>query len=106
MNGRMHTTTTGVDPMTTLTSIDIEAGHDDPRWLGFGYLGERQRALDTSDPEATVSPAAVARADALVLEVANARGWDRERLLQWRRACPGTRSAAVRPSFAPVGARS
>jgi hypothetical protein len=68
----------------TLTTADILAGYDNDEWMGFGYLGERRNAQDTSDPEATpATPERIAAVDALILDAANAQGWDRARLFQW-----------------------
>jgi hypothetical protein len=60
---------------TDLTVDDIEAGYANDAWLGFGYLGERQRAGS--------SPAGIAAADAYLLSIANAQGWTPDELFAW-----------------------
>lgn len=55
----------------------------DDRWLGYGYLGARRTALDTSDPQATAGPALVARADQMAVDAANAERMDYERFFRW-----------------------
>lgn len=57
-----------------LTRADLDACEADPRWLGWGYLGERSRCGST---------ARVRAADGAVLRVANERGWTREALFHW-----------------------
>jgi hypothetical protein len=63
--------------MSQMTRTDIEAGLEDERWLGWGYLGERSRTDDT------------AAADALVLRFAAERGWDAEDLFHWANSKDG-----------------
>lgn len=48
-----------------LTAADIEAGLDNPEWLGHGYLLERSHANRPAQD----------RGDAFLLREANARGW-------------------------------
>jgi hypothetical protein len=62
----------------TLTTKDIEAGYEDERWLGWGYLGERDRTDGPTD-----------RADAIVLRFAAERGWDAEDLFHWANSKDG-----------------
>lgn len=64
---------------TALTLHDIERAYDDARWLGWGYLGERDGG----------SPAVTAAADSAVIAEANRRGWDYERLFAWLNSRPG-----------------
>lgn len=66
-----------------LTVADLVAMADDDRWLGHGYLGTRRNALDSSDPEATVDPAMVAKADQMAVDAANEKSLTRERLFEW-----------------------
>jgi hypothetical protein len=73
----------------TLTQADIEAGYDRPEWANFGYLGERQSFLTSTDPEAPARPDRVAAADARLLAEANARGWTAEQLFEWANSKPG-----------------
>lgn len=63
----------------SLTVADIEAGYDHADWLGWGYLNGRNH-LEAIDME---------RADAIVLEYANAHGWSAERLFVWLNSRPG-----------------
>lgn len=57
------------------------AKHDE--WLGFGYIGARLAWLERGDE------AAVAAADAQVLRLADAAGWDAERLFAWANSKDG-----------------
>ena len=59
----------------TLTIDDITAGYDNEAWLGFGYLGERQNATDSSDPECPPRWSEVDAADFQVVMKANELGW-------------------------------
>lgn len=61
----MRTNTTA-----TVTSFTIDRCAGDERWLGFGYLGERQHATDEQRQHA----------DALLCEIANDHGWGYETL--------------------------
>ncbi len=63
--------------------------YNDERWLGFGYLGEREAALDSTDPESPALPDMVAEADAEALSHAAANGWDYERLFDWANSKDG-----------------
>lgn len=65
--------------MTTLTVGDIARGYEDDRWLGWGYLGGR-RHLDVETRD---------RADAIVLDYANAHRWSADRLFEWMNSRPG-----------------
>jgi len=58
---------------TPLTVALIEAGYNDDRYLGWGYLNERRNA----------DPALVAVADALVIRLANQERWTAEILFHW-----------------------
>lgn len=66
-----------------LTTDVFDRMSRDDRWLGHGYLGARRNALDTSDRDALVDPALVARADQIAVDAANAAKMDYERLFQW-----------------------
>jgi hypothetical protein len=68
----------------TLDTVDILAGYGNDDWLGFGYLGERRNAQDTTDPEcAPVTDDRLAAADAAILSEANRRRWTPSQLFQW-----------------------
>jgi hypothetical protein len=72
-------------PADTFTRME-----SDPRWGGWGYLGERSRTLmvtDDAEYEAAwphvERVAAVERTDAAVLVAASERRWTVEQLFQW-----------------------
>lgn len=67
----------------TLTATDLEAGYHDERWLGWGYLGERSRALDAGQHTQVVA------ADGALLTAATERGWDYEALFAFANSRPG-----------------
>lgn len=67
----------------TLTAADLDRAAQDDHWLGWGYLGERLRASQTTDPECTIDPAVIARTDEYAITVANEKGWDYPTLLAW-----------------------
>jgi Putative phage serine protease XkdF len=52
-------------------------------WQGYGYLGERQNALDGSDPEAPAQTARVAEVDAALVRYAQAHGVSDDALFEW-----------------------
>lgn len=93
-----------------LTIADLERMTRDDRWLGFGYLGERENLLHNADPEAPANPELVARMDADVLEEANTEGLSYEELFEWANSklgrwfadCHGTRHAV---NYLPTRAR-
>lgn len=93
-----------------LTTADLERMTRDDRWLGFGYLGERENLLHSADPEAPARPELVARMDADVLEEANTEGLTYDELLEWANSklgrwfadCYGTRHAV---DYLPTRAR-
>lgn len=58
-----------------LTGDHIDAAYENPAWLGFGYLGDRQRGEWSRDD--------VVLADAAALRQANANGWDEARFFDW-----------------------
>jgi hypothetical protein len=66
-----------------LTTEVLDQMASDDRWLGYGYLGARRNALDTSDPEAVVDPALVVEADRRVVESANEQHMTYEQLFRW-----------------------
>lgn len=53
---------------------------NDSRWLGWGYIGERDR-------EESVSKQHIA--DGAVLKFANAEGWNYDQLFEWCNSKPG-----------------
>jgi hypothetical protein len=52
----------------TITAANIEAGYEDARWLGHGYLGERAHADE----------ARLLVADRVLLDAAEIYGWDED----------------------------
>jgi hypothetical protein len=79
-----------MDQQTELTGADIERGYADPRWQGWGYLLERQRADEGGWFAARGGlPAAIERADTVVLGVANQRHWNYDQLFAWLNSRPG-----------------
>jgi len=75
--------------MAELIAADLDRMTRDPRWNGFGYLGQRHHALTSDDPEAPAQPERVAEADADVVRRANAAGMDYDALLAWADSRPG-----------------
>lgn len=66
---------------TRLTTDNIEAGYDDDKWQGFGYLGAREGAIQSIEAgEWNGDLANIAAADQAVLDHANAKGWSTGRL--------------------------
>jgi hypothetical protein len=57
-------------------------GYASDEWLGFGYLGERRSALDSSDPESQRAHL-VDETDDFVLDYANQLGWTADELFAW-----------------------
>lgn len=70
---------------TQLTIEDIKAGYDNPEYLGWGYLGEREMAAVTSD----ISIATIDAADRLALTLANEIGMTGEQFFTWLNSRPG-----------------
>ena len=66
-----------------LTTADLLAGYTRDEWAGHGYLGERQSALDTSDPDCPPRAAQVEAADGWIVAEANRRGWTADQLFYW-----------------------
>lgn len=66
-----------------LTTQDIEKATRDDDWQGYGYLGERNIRLTSTDSERPADPAQVAEVDAMVLAYANEHGWDYPALFAW-----------------------
>ncbi|MCU0296965.1 MAG: XkdF-like putative serine protease domain-containing protein [Candidatus Nanopelagicales bacterium] len=62
-------------------TFDSMMSNDD--WQGYGYLGERQNALDGSDPESPAQTERVAEVDAALLRYARANGVSDEALFTW-----------------------
>jgi hypothetical protein len=73
-----------VEAPAHLTVADIEAGYDHDDWRGWGYLGERQRAMGTATGRRLA-----AAADRRILAYANAQGWDRVDLFNWTNSTYG-----------------
>ena len=67
--------------MTKITKTILEQALTDDRLWGNGYRGERDNALDTSDPEIRVPKSQIAKADRLVIECANEWGWTYDQLV-------------------------
>lgn len=67
----------------TLTVEDLDRAAQSDYWNGWGYLGERLRARDESDPECRIDPSVVARVDQFAIQVANEQGWGFPELLAW-----------------------
>ena len=63
-----------------LTVTDIEGAYEHPEWLGWGYLGERQREESRRKVET---------ADKAVIRFANEEGWDYDQLFWWLNSKPG-----------------
>jgi len=69
-----------------LTVADLDAGLQRDDYLGFGYLGERRNFFSTYGM--SVVPQ-IEAADTLVLFLANAHGYDAERLFEWANSKSG-----------------
>ena len=67
---------------TMFNTADIEAGHYDDRWAGYGYLGSRDAIAD-------LDPALVIKADTYLCTMAEALGWDTETLFQFTNSSQG-----------------
>lgn len=78
-----------------LTIQDLERAAKDERWLGFGYLGSRQNALTSTDPEVPAQPLLVAAVDQRVIDHGNVEGWDYEDLFVWANSRNGRYFADV-----------
>ena len=65
--------------MAKFTAADIAAARKDPRWGGWGYLGERD----------SMNPAMKARIDGILVDAANDQGWTPEELFQFCNSRPG-----------------
>lgn len=80
-----------------LTRDDLDAMTRDERWLGFGYLGGRDIALNhaADDPEAAVDPLRVEAVDIRVLDAANDAGMDYDALFEWANSKDGRHFADV-----------
>lgn len=65
-----------------LTVADLDRAARDDRWLGFGYLGERQRRREDI-------AARVAEVDAALIDWANLVAWTYEDLLRWANSAMG-----------------
>ena len=73
--------------MFTPATLDQMA--TDERWLGHGYLRQRQNATDTSDPEALIDPALVVRADQMAVDAANTQNLTYEEFFRWANSKTG-----------------
>ena len=74
-----------------LTLADLIAGYNHEDFGGYGYLGGRRDALSNLayKVDITAGLAEIAAADQFVLDTANSRGWDAERLFQWANSRDG-----------------
>lgn len=74
-----------------LTLTDLIAGYNHEDFGGHGYLGGRQNALSNLAYKVDMAAglAELAAADQFVLDTANGRGWDAERLFQWANSRDG-----------------
>ena len=84
----------------TLTDTDVfDRMQDDPRWLGWGYLGERSDWLRLGPEERDVTSTAEQRrpvvlaADAAILTLAVAQSWSYNQLFDWANSGAGRRYA-------------
>lgn len=74
-----------------LTTTDLQNMTDDPRWLGWGYLGERERlnrevldgVRDVDDLDL------IGTADTMALAAANRNSYTYERLFFWANSRTG-----------------
>lgn len=64
---------------TPLSITDLEAGYDNPEWLGWGYLGGR----------AHLTPTERENADRALLTFANEHNWSADWLFRWCNSKPG-----------------
>lgn len=69
--------------MPALTVEDLDRAAQSDLWNGWGYLGERLRAQQETDPECRIAPDVVARADRFAVDRANELGWGFAELLAW-----------------------
>jgi hypothetical protein len=76
----MNTTQT-----TATQTFDRMTG--DNRWLGFGYLGERDHMLNSTDPDSPAQPELVATTDQRILEVT--ADWTADELFHWANSKDG-----------------
>lgn len=79
--------------MTTTTARSFDRMMSDDRWVGYGYLGGREIALDNSDPEAPARPELVEAIDRLVLEAT--AEWSADDLFHWANSKDGRHFADV-----------
>lgn len=70
---------------TRLTAGDLSRALEDERHLGFGYRSGRSSATESR----------VSDADAIVLRIANEKGWTYEQLFAWANSRPGRWTADV-----------
>ena len=52
-------------------------------WLGYGYLGARNHALDNTDPGSPAQTLTVEAADQRIIDWADAHGWTDDDLFNW-----------------------
>lgn len=64
-----------------LTPDDIEEGYANEGWLGYGYLGIKEKAH--GKVHGVGAATLKAQADRVLLEQANAEGWTPEQLFDW-----------------------
>jgi hypothetical protein len=65
-------------PKSTLTRDELEAGYDNPDWLGHGYLHVRAENMAKAAGRAIAD-----EADGMILDYANAQGWSKKDLFNW-----------------------
>lgn len=72
------------------TPNDFDKMTTDPRWAGHGYLGERRSFISKMEHgERGDLPQILQAADAMVLNVATARGMTWEQLFKWANSKDG-----------------
>lgn len=76
---------TGSQHVCPLTNLHLDEFAHRDEWLGFGYIGERERALQNVEPEAP----SVAVADEMVLFHANRLGWTVDQFFAWANSRSG-----------------
>ena len=79
---------TNTSTQTTATRIFDRMAQDD-RFLGWGYLGDRGRFLEDTDPESTIGLDPIIEADDAILEVTRDMGWTYDDLFTWANSKDG-----------------
>ncbi len=70
----------------TLTKDTLESFYNNPRWLGFGYLGIRENArslINNNDPDKEQLIQSLEEADNYLLETVNSQNWSNKDLFRW-----------------------